>query len=723
MGTDRTGFGWVGRTLDGQFRIIGPLGRGGMGTVYLAEQVTIGRKVVVKILNQRLSDDPTAVERFRREAKAIARLSHPNLIQVYVFGTTDEGAPYIAMEFVPGRPLSELLLIASSLPQKQAVHIAVQIFDAVAHAHATGVIHRDLKPPNIMLCEVTGQTDFVKVLDFGLAKLVGEAKPEATLTKTGCITGTPRYMSPEQARGDPLDSRSDIYSLGVILYEMLAGVHPHEAATLSEYLICHMSWPPRPFSVSAPGLQIVPELQAFVFRCLAKAPEERFQTAESAARALRAILDQLPAGEIKASISEISQMPTADAALPAAPLPPGGLPRSSDFTGKPKSGSPDSLASTIALPTPSPDKAPSTSPQRAQEPASPGKRAATDRRRDASEPPDAARRGASSPGSPRPPVPYGSPGDSSGSRTPPFSRPGGHGWKGLAVAAMAAVVVILGLWLLLTLVVGWQPEPAPSAGNGSEKPLGATAPEPARPSPSAPDASPQHKPVASPQQEPVASPHEEPVASPQQEPEASPQPEPEASPQPEPVASPQQKPVASPHEEPVASPHEEQDMVQPPHGTVQLIARIDALDQAPSASDDEDAEGDVAMAEASDKPPTRRAESPQDDSSFNPATEVRFGLPPFPGALEGVADDESVFYEVHGPADKVVAFYKKELARFKGVDIVEGSVPGGPALVASSARAGADVKFQSVILATETDAAGNPVVQIMIVARQFWLGR
>jgi len=450
--------GWAGRTLDGQFRILGPLGRGGMGTVYLAEQVTIGRKVVVKILNQRLSDDATAVERFRREAKAIARLSHPNLIQVYMFGTTTEGAPYIAMEFVPGRPLSEALLIASRIPQKQAVRIAIQIFDAVAHAHATGVIHRDLKPPNIMLCEVTGQTDFVKVLDFGLAKLVGEAKPEATLTKTGCITGTPRYMSPEQARGDSLDPRSDIYSLGVILYEMIAGVHPHEAATISDYLICHMTWPPRPFAVSAPGLLIDPEIQAFVLKCLAKAPEERYQTAEQAAHVLRQILDRLPAGETTASISEIAQMPTADGrtdgGLVAAPLPPGGLPRSSAFTSTPERNSPASMASTVALPTEqSQEKQQATDPQWSE-----------------------AKR-------PKPNRPTGQ--EASPSRSDSIARPTGPGesggpvrrnalpsWLLLALGAAIAAVVLVAVWLTITYMAGWYTDEPASPPTSPTAPLG-----------------------------------------------------------------------------------------------------------------------------------------------------------------------------------------------------------------------------------------------------------
>jgi serine/threonine-protein kinase len=434
-----------------------------MGTVYLAEQVTIGRKVVVKILNQRLSQDPTAVERFRREARAIARLSHPNLIQVYLFGTTEEGAPYIAMEFVPGRPLSEALLIAGRIPQKQALRIAVQIFDAVAHAHATGVIHRDLKPPNIMLCEVTGQTDFVKVLDFGLAKLVGEARPDATLTKTGCITGTPRYMSPEQARGDALDARSDIYSLGIILYEMLAGAHPFEAATISDYLVCHMSWPPRLFAVSAPGLTLDEELQAFVLRCLAKSPDERPPTADAAAAELRRILDRLPAGETTASLSDIAQMPTADGTadggLPAAPIPVGGFKGPSGFTGSPPKKSGDfGTDPTVALP--SEPGAPRGAPQGTKPGSAPSTGSASS--------PSSGSRSTPSTGSAS-----SSPADS---RTAPFARPGNRSWRKAAIVAWLAVLLVAALWLSLTWVLNRtaeapqkQAEP-PSSSSGQNQP-------------------------------------------------------------------------------------------------------------------------------------------------------------------------------------------------------------------------------------------------------------
>jgi len=533
LGSDRRNDGGAGRTLDGQFRILGPLGKGGMGTVYLAEQVTIGRKVVVKILNQRLSQDPTAVERFRREARAIARLSHPNLIQVYLFGTTEEGAPYIAMEFVPGRPLSEALLIAGRIPQKQALRIAVQIFDAVAHAHATGVIHRDLKPPNIMLCEVTGQTDFVKVLDFGLAKLVGEARPDATLTKTGCITGTPRYMSPEQARGDALDARSDIYSLGIILYEMLAGAHPFEAATISDYLVCHMSWPPRLFAVSAPGLTLDEELQAFVLRCLAKSPDERPPTADAAAAELRRILDRLPAGETTASLSDIAQMPTADGTadggLPAAPIPVGGFKGPSGFTGSPPKKSGDfGTDPTVALP--SEPGAPRGAPQGTK----PGSALSTG----SASSPSSGSRSTPSTGSAS-----SSPADS---RTAPFARPGNRSWRKAAIVAWLAVLLVAALWLSLTWV------------------LNRTAEAPQK------------------QAEPPSS------SSGQNQPTSS-------------VGSPAALPGAAEPAEPAE--------------------------------------------------PAEHAEpSAEDYSTPKPAREIRFGVHPYPGALESHADEESVYYEIHADA-------------------------------------------------------------------------
>ena len=244
----------VGRTFDDKYRLDARLGEGGMGTVYRATHLLIERPVAVKVLNPRMVTDEAARERFRREARAAGRLQHSNAVAVTDFGETRDGLVYIVMELLEGRPMRELLARESPLDPARAVSLMLQASAAVAAAHDAGVIHRDLKPGNIFVVQRPNAPHIVKVLDFGIAKLAadttggdeeGESNPVNTLTGTGVMIGTPRYMSPEQCDGAPLTPASDVYSLGVILYEMLTGQTPFSGATPLALALKHSSEQPR----------------------------------------------------------------------------------------------------------------------------------------------------------------------------------------------------------------------------------------------------------------------------------------------------------------------------------------------------------------------------------------------------------------------------------------------------------------------------------------------
>ena len=285
---------WIGCTLASQFQIIERLGAGGMGAVYLANQLGVDRRVVIKVMLPELSERTDSVERFTREAKAVARLNHPNIVQIHVFGQSDDGALFLAMEYVDGRSLTQVIGERGALAQSRALRITDQILSALGQAHVAGVVHRDLKPDNIMLCEQQGSRDFVKILDFGIAKMVGDAAPNATLTQQGIVTGTPRYMSPEQARAVALDARSDIYTLGIILYEMLTGEHPYQADSAVDYLVKHITEPVPAAARRFGDLAILPRVDALLSRAVAKEPSARYQSAAEMQREVRRALRDLP---------------------------------------------------------------------------------------------------------------------------------------------------------------------------------------------------------------------------------------------------------------------------------------------------------------------------------------------------------------------------------------------------------------------------------------------
>ena len=284
----------VGVVLDDKYRLDARLGVGGMGTVYHATHLLIERPVAVKVLNPRLVADETAKERFRREARAAGRLQHTNAVTVTDFGETPDGLVYLVMELLEGRPLRDILAHESPLDAARAVSLMLQVAAAVEAAHEAGIIHRDLKPGNIFLVQRPDAPYIVKVLDFGIAKLApegGDVSLHDTLTGTGVMIGTPRYMSPEQCDGAQLTPASDVYSLGVILYEMLTGQTPFSGATPLSLALKHSSESPRPLREIVPT--IPPALESVVLHALEKNPQERPRDAGEFRRELFAVAERL----------------------------------------------------------------------------------------------------------------------------------------------------------------------------------------------------------------------------------------------------------------------------------------------------------------------------------------------------------------------------------------------------------------------------------------------
>ena len=269
----------IGQTVGGRYEILGLMGFGGMGAVYEAIQRNMNRRVALKYIP---SHDPITAARFEREARTVSQLHHPNTVTVFDFGQTDDGFLYLSMELLSGRTLTEVIKEESPLPPSRAVHIASQICRSLAEAHQMGIVHRDIKPDNVMLIEVDGDPDVVKVLDFGIAKAVS-GEDDVQLTGADRIIGTPRYMSPEQILSGSVDLRSDIYSLGCIIFEMLSGAPPFEASNTTALMISHAQDAPPPLSerLSEEALLHIPlALEQIIRRTLAKNPAERPQTTD-----------------------------------------------------------------------------------------------------------------------------------------------------------------------------------------------------------------------------------------------------------------------------------------------------------------------------------------------------------------------------------------------------------------------------------------------------------
>jgi serine/threonine-protein kinase len=273
----------IGEVLDGKYRLDAFLSQGGMGAVYKATHVMLGRTVAVKLINPEYVTSTEAVRRFQREARAATSLNHPNIVSVFDLGQTPEGTLYIAMEFVNGPSLKSLIMSGGPVAPLRIIALLRQVANALAVAHRNNIVHRDLKPQNMMLTRSDDGREIVKLVDFGIAKTFDDA---TQLTTAGSAMGTPQYMSPEQAAGQPVDGRSDLYSLGVVMYEMLSGDVPFNDKSLTAIIIKHMKEIPQPPSVRNPAVKIPAPLEAAALRCLEKDPANRFQTAEEFVAAL-----------------------------------------------------------------------------------------------------------------------------------------------------------------------------------------------------------------------------------------------------------------------------------------------------------------------------------------------------------------------------------------------------------------------------------------------------
>jgi serine/threonine-protein kinase len=287
-----------GRTIGGKYQIIERIGAGGMGTVYKASQTGLNRLVAVKILKPELTRDADTVARFSREATAMSLLTHANTTRVYDFGQTDDGLLYLVMEYLEGQLITQRVAERGFLPVMESLRTTQQILRSLNEAHTKGIVHRDLKPDNIFVARAEGHhTEMVKVLDFGIAKVVApDRRVDQFETQAGTVFGTPRYMSPEQAQGAPLDQRSDLYSVGALLYQMLTGRAPFTDDDAVVVMAKHIQELPEPPRSVVPQRPIPESLEAVCMRALAKAPDDRFQTAATFEAALEeCVVDVLAA--------------------------------------------------------------------------------------------------------------------------------------------------------------------------------------------------------------------------------------------------------------------------------------------------------------------------------------------------------------------------------------------------------------------------------------------
>jgi eukaryotic-like serine/threonine-protein kinase len=295
----------IGSVVGERYRIVSRIGVGGMGAVYRAEHTMMRRDLAIKVLLPELGGKEEFARRFEREAESASRLAHPNIIAITDFGRTAEGALFLAMEFLAGESLSSLIA-QGPMPRERALHIIRQILRGLDHAHAAGVVHRDLKPDNIMLVEREGQADVVKILDFGIAKVTEPTSGGAALTQAGVIFGTPDYLSPEQALGEAVDARADVYAAGVILYEMLAGRRPFESEDKVKIISMHLAHaPPRIRDVS-PRVDVPVALEQVVLQALEKSRENRFATAQAFLQALEDSEAPPEAGDVGATAAQLA---------------------------------------------------------------------------------------------------------------------------------------------------------------------------------------------------------------------------------------------------------------------------------------------------------------------------------------------------------------------------------------------------------------------------------
>jgi len=324
---------FIGRDiLNGQFQILQKIGSGGMGAVYKALQPEMNRMVGVKILHPKLANRKDLVSRFRREARAMSQLTHPNTVKVFMFGELDDGSLYIIMEFLEGRNLNQTVRAEGPFAMERALPVLIAACGALDEAHKAGIIHRDLKPENIFLVQSGGLKDYPKLLDFGLAK-VGERQMRpgsVILTQEGMVFGTPEFMSPEQAQGKPLTPASDIYSLATILYEVLTGKLPFDAKSAMDYIQLHVTGKPIPLNQRVPGKSFPTLLEQIIDRALAKRPEDRYAAASDFGLALQHVLQG--ATQLPPQLANARAMEPPTAPIAFAPAPSHGTPQPAQAT-------------------------------------------------------------------------------------------------------------------------------------------------------------------------------------------------------------------------------------------------------------------------------------------------------------------------------------------------------------------------------------------------------
>jgi predicted Ser/Thr protein kinase len=289
----KAGADLVGLVIADRYLIVRKLGEGGMGQVYLAEHVRMKRKSAVKVLHAGMVHDPDAIMRFNREAENASQIAHPNVAAIYDFGETSDGLIYLAMEFVDGEPLTKILEREGALPPQRAARIVEQVASALEAAHEGGIVHRDLKPDNIMITRGRDGGDVVKVVDFGIAKAM--QADEQNVTKTGLAIGTPEYMSPEQLGGGVLDARTDIYSLGLVAFNLLTGNLPFPTVTSREALVVRLTDRPRKLAEVRPDVSWPAQLQGVLDRALSQELAARYQKVSDLGQELTRAVEGMPA--------------------------------------------------------------------------------------------------------------------------------------------------------------------------------------------------------------------------------------------------------------------------------------------------------------------------------------------------------------------------------------------------------------------------------------------